>query len=410
MAKKERPTPAQKVAEFLKNCTEGERQNLGDVCGVPVPSLAFMWLIAGNVLPLGKGVGLAGPYQSSKSTLGFELMRWLTTQPVGLAHYVETEGGKVSRDLASSLMREGFERMLSYPADSIEVAQACIMKAIEKTRLNEDRDYSVGVLLDSLSGANTDNINEDVVKSGFASQDFSRAASLWTTYLKTAMNRMAGWPVTLIYVNHLKDAINAPRPGMKTTPGGKAQYFHAALYLWIRKVAESERKTWSVDGEDVVRPTSIRHLRIVCEKNSLAVDGRAIDVDLCWYHALDGNQVTFFNWLGADAKFLSEHQGDYGIVQGEKGPRYGKLSELVDVSVSDKRYVSKRLKVSAVEGHELGLKLHGDKELYARLQSFLCIKQHRIWPEPMPEMPPEKAHEEAPVRNVKDRPKDPQDV
>jgi hypothetical protein len=399
MARKEKTTPKQNVSSYLRAAEGAERKSCGGIVGLPLPSLALMYLFESNVLPLAKGIGIAGPYQSNKSTFGFEILRWFANAG-GVAELIETEGDKVSGDLIPSLMgAEAYKAFQSRSVFSIEEAQTSLTRIIDKFQTFEDRDFAAGVMLDSLSGSNTEGASKTINEEGHATQDYARAASLWTSFFKTAFNRLPGWPMTLIYINHLKDAMNAPT-GTKTTPGGVAQYFHASIYVWLRVMEEKQYKTWKVNGKNVMRPTSVRRLRVKCEKNSLGSAHRQIDVSLIWYPDLQGKQVTEFDWRGADAALLAAHQDDVGLSH-DGEPHFTKLVKLCDVSCEKNLYSSKRLKLEDAEGYEVGEALHADPKLWQALQLFFLVKQNKVWEGgPIP-VEPTIEHEEEPIRERK---------
>jgi hypothetical protein len=397
MAKKEKASPQQNVSSYLKTANNEDRKDCGGIVGLPLPSLALMYLFESNVLPLSKGIGIAGPYQSNKSTFGFEILRWFANAQ-GVAELIETEGDKVSGDLIPSLMGpEAYKAFRSRSVVSIEEAQTSLTRIIDEFQKFEDRNFAAAVLLDSLSGSNTEGASKTINEDGHATQDYARAASLWTSYFKTAFNRLPGWPMTLIYVNHLKDAMNAPT-GTKTTPGGVAQYFHASIYVWLRMMEEKQYKTWKVNGKSIMRPTSVRRLRIKCEKNSLGSAHRQVDVNLIWYPDLEGNQITEFDWHGADAAFVAGHQDDVGLCyDGE--PHFTKLVKLCDMSCEKNLYSSKKLKLEDAEGYEAGLALRKDPEMWEALQRFFLVKRHKVWGgAPLDAVPPTPEHEEEPIR------------
>jgi hypothetical protein len=398
MARKEKASPKQNVSSFLSSAKGEERKDCGGIVGLQLPSLALMYLLESNVLPLSKGIGIAGPYQSNKSTFGFEILRWFANAG-GASDLIETEGDKVSGDLIPSLLGpEAYKAFRSQSVSSIEEAQTALTRIIDKFQGYEDRNFAVGVLLDSLSGSNTEGASKTINEEGHATQDYARAASLWTSYFKTAFNRLPGWPMTLIYVNHLKDAMNAPT-GTKTTPGGVAQYFHASIYIWLRMMEEKQYKTWKVGGKSVTRPTSVRRLRIKCEKNSLGSAHRQVDVNLIWYPDLQGTQITEFDWMGADALFVASHQDDVGLSH-EGEPHFTKLAKLCDMSCDKNLYSSKRLKLDGAEGYEAGLALRKDVALWEALQLFFLVKRHKVWHgEPMDAVPPTPEHESEPIRS-----------
>jgi hypothetical protein len=162
---------------------------------------------------------------------------------------------------------------------------------------------------------------------------------------------------------------------------------------------EKQYKTWKVGGKSIMRPTSVRRLRVKCEKNSLGSAHRQVDVNLIWYPDLAGNQITEFDWTGADALFVASHQDDVGLSH-DGEPHFTKLAKLCDMSCDKNLYSSKRLKLEGAEGYEAGLALRKDTALWEALQLFFLIKRHRVWKgEPMEDVPPVPEHESEPIRS-----------
>lgn len=362
--------------------------------GVPIPCLALQWVIKNTCLPLGKMIGLAGKSQSHKSTLGFEIARWVMNHG-GYAHLVENEGGKYDTVLIRSMLGDKAfeERFLISEVEDATKAQIQLTKTALAIRANEKRDEMWLLDLDSMAGSETEEQAKEIDKEGFASRSHPVTALSWTRHLKRMVALINTYPVIFLSVNHLKEKPSAMpgRAPVKTTPGGAAQRFHSALYFWVTRMSMSERKEWEVNGQMIVRPTTVRTIQIECEKSSLGPDKRQILVDLCFYDGLDGKPYAYVDWDASTAVFLMDKQSEYGVLKEEgKESRYARLREVLKVDVSGNRYTCEQLGIQHVEAHTFGRAVHSNSSLMNLLTDFFAIKRNLIWSGalPVPEFAP----------------------
>jgi hypothetical protein len=374
--------------------------------GIPIPCLAFQWMIKNTCLPLGKMIGLAGKSQSHKSSLGFEISRWVSNYH-GYTHLVENEGGKYDAQLIRSIVGdESFEnRFLISEVEDATQAQVKLTQTIKAVRENTNRDEMWLIDLDSMAGSETEDQTAEIDKQGFAGRAHPITALSWTRYLKRIVALINTYPVVFLSVNHLKEKPSA-MPGMpatKTTPGGAAQRFHSALYFWVSRINSSERSEWEINGETVIRPTTIRTIQLECEKSSLGPDKRKIEVNLCFYDGLDGKPHAYVDWDTATAVLLMEMQSELGIIREGDVSRYGRLRELLHIDVQSKRYTCKQLELEGVEAFTLGKAVHENPALMSVLTDFFGIKRNLVWsgamPKPAvePELPDENGDNEFPT-------------
>lgn len=374
--------------------------------GVPIPCLAFQWMIKNTCLPLGKMIGLAGKSQSHKSTLGFEFSRWVAGYG-GYTHLVENEGGKYDAKLIRSIIGdESFEnRFLISEVENATEAQVKLTKTIQAIQENKNRDEMWLITLDSMAGSETEDQAAEIAKEGFAGRSHPITALSWTRHLKLMVSMLNTFPAIFLSVNHLKEKPSA-MPGMpatKTTPGGAAQRFHSALYFWVSRINSSERSEWEIDGETILRPTMIRTIQLECEKSSLGPDKRKIEVNLCFYDGLDGKPHAYVDWDTATAVLLMEKQAEFGVIHEGGTNKYGRLRELLHIDVTSKRYTCKQLNLEGVEAFTLGKAVHENSVLMSVLIDFFGIKRNLVWsgamPKPAvePELPDENGDTEFPT-------------
>jgi len=373
------------------------------VVGLPLPSVALMWLLDSNVLPLGKIIGLAGFPQSQKSALGFEIARWFTDCG-GYTKLVECEGAKVSPTLLRSIVGSGTNRVMIAACPHIDAARKHTVMALNYLK-EHDKKKTVPflVLLDSLTGASTEENSGKLMDASedFGGRGFPVAALFYSEFLKTLSSELVGWPHSFVFVAHLKTRPNA-MPGLppsKTMPGGAAPMFHSSYVFWIDRIGSEQRMTHRVGGKVISRPTDVRRISITCHKNSLGTDARSITVDFAWHH-VNGVQTSYFDWDTSTTRLLASMQDaeTSEARQFKGGKLYGKgLKDIVDIEVETASLC--RSKVLGMEGAslaEIGHAIHSKPEIVAALLDFLHIKKHPIFahikvPENVPQVAAEKA-------------------
>lgn len=356
-----------------------------NIVGIPLPSFALMYLLECNVMPLSKVIGLAGAPQSYKSGLGLEMQRWVINAG-GSALTIDTEGKKYSPSLITSILGKSNaeKRHMITSVPTIEEAQTCMSAHINNYKTIENaRKYPSIMTVDSMTGNDSQGASTKIMEDkGYAEQDFSRMALLWSKYLRPFSSSLVSLPTTCILINHLKVKVDPhARPGQapgRTTPGGDAQMFHSAFYMYVFKTHACQRKTYLLEGERIQRLQEIRSLKLQLKKSSLGVDGRDILVDLIWYYDDNNEQVVYFDWEAATVGVLEEQQSMVDCANPSR-----KLSAIVDIqketSSNATVYTSNVLGIKKVEAHELGKAIHANADLMKELQRFFHIKQHKIW-------------------------------
>lgn len=365
---------------------EMEARNIG----IPLPHFSLMYLFDSTVLALGKIYGIAGPSQSQKSSLGFEILSWIFRAGGG-GRLVECEGQKYSPSLIRSLMGDYADMLILDRCDTTDQAQNFITDSIKVLRKIGKRETLFGLMLDSLAGVETEAASAKVEKEGFsAARSYPETALTYTKYFKWLGGATADLPLIFLFINHRKE-VPSSMPGLpptQSTPGGKAQRFHTSTYLWVDRTSRGKtRQTRLVDGQKVVLPQEIRPLKIKCDKNSLGIEGRVIHVDFWWYRDTANVQHSFFDWADATANLLVEHQDTRGVVNPGPEGRYAKLGEVYDVSESGGLFSSKALGLKGVEGHELGDHVARNQDVLNTLVDFFGINRHKQWDGvPLPEL------------------------
>ena len=359
------------------------------ITGVPIPALSFMYLIDSNVFPVSKCVGIAGYPESNKSALGFEVMRWFIQHgwpDAGFGKLIENEGAKLSPSLLRSIV--GYDKVDTHvqvtQSQTIDVAQRHLTFSLDYLKKNSSRDVAMAMVLDSLTGSDTEESGDKIRETGFADRSFPTGALSWTQYIRWISGQLVGWPASFIFINHLKDKPAKERGGYappeKGVAGGTAQSFHAAFYLWMKLIGEDKRLTRVVEGKTVKCPQRVRNIQIECHKTSIGESRRGITVGFCWYFE-DGKQHSYWDWEGATARLIAALQDDeVRDIKGLKNCFHKSvLADILDVKVTEKLYSSKRLGLQHVTPSEFGAAVHADAKLMDELMKFYCINIHPVW-------------------------------
>jgi hypothetical protein len=377
MARPKKKASGSSTAEAYLGLLHGAQQQFGESSvysgevlserhiGLPLQSLALEYLFGSDKLILGKSYGIAGPPESFKSSLQLDFMRHICSF-TGSGYLVESEGEKISAPLAKSMCGQMSQRITIHPVDSVDEAQRALTFAIEYGKKNfPDRNFLIAIGLDSLSGSSTEERGDKIRKEGAAQRDYSSEALLWTQWLKTYASKIAGWPITLMYVNHEKPKIDGQTSHEKTKSGGLAQDFHATVYLSIRRIKESRGAT-----------CTLTWLRLRSEKNSFGEHRRAIDTLFVYDHS-GPTAKMYFDWDHATAELLVQHKNA--------------VKDIIEVTASTENMAAltrsfscRQLGLTAVPGVELGTAVHSNEELLSDLRRRLGINSYGMWTGAMP--------------------------
>jgi hypothetical protein len=144
---------------------------------------------------------------------------------------------------------------------------------------------------------------------------------------------------------------------------------------------------------------TIRTIKIKCDKNSMGVDGRAINVDFCWWFDRQNKQHAFFNWDAATVDLLLGQQeekavgyvrtADEGSDQESSG--FGPLTDILKITQGRGKagnvYSCERVGIKHKMAHTLGAAIHNDGQLMDELIDFFHIHRRPIWEGQMLEEP-----------------------
>lgn len=385
---------APKVDNFLVNIMENARSIFGDAggfiasdsarfaTGIPLKELSLMYLLGLNILPLAKCLGVAGKAGSCKSAFGFDLVRRVCEYN-GYAAMQETEAGKVSEVLVRSIIQDKYidaHRFSITPCASIDQVQGALLKYTEGFKHNDPgASIPMMFLVDSLTGSDTDEAIEKLDRDGSTGRGFAIGALSWSTFFKMYPQKLVGWPIGLVYINHMKESPPPPGqghlPNKKRTPGGDSQWFHASIYIYTAVIKEGRAATRDIDGDTIDCPNEYRTIRLFTEKNSLAPGKKPMVVDFVWYWDEEGRQHSYWDWESATAELVAKQQaGDSDVPV----PVRKELREICDLTCSKGRYTSERLGMEDVNGVTVGAAIHRDPELMAQLMKFFHISTYPV--------------------------------
>jgi len=330
---------------------------------VPLPSLAFEYLLGADSIQLGAVYGIAGPPSSFKSTLALDLAR-LVLECGGVGALCSTEGLKINVPMASAILGDRSSRMLAATVDCVEDAQQFLSSVIDWAGAYIGRDgNSVVIVLDSLFGCPSKRTRERIARSGFATKGFPHEAHLWDSWLPNVHRRLKELPVLFLIVNHAKRDFYGPSYDSKRHPGGAFQDIYAEVYVHTEVRAFVER------ADDAVS-----HIAITTAKCRRGEIGRTIDVP---FVVEKGSGRMYFDWAHATAHLLSQK------------PSYRHrdvldLSGIVDVDASSsslvsasRTFTSRRLDLTAVPGRVIGEAVHANTGLMDELRDALGIRRLR---------------------------------
>jgi hypothetical protein len=371
----------------------GERSYMGKDCelyltGFPFRHLSLRWLFDSNVFPVGKLIRIYGLPRQQKSTLSYEFMRLFAEAGCDAMGYVENEAGKYSPSLFQSFLRD-LAVMVIHSKTTQEAQMALNMMKKEIQKGYPDRDHLSCLVLDSLNGTSAESKHEQLNKEDHMTKSYPEEANLWSQFLQTFTAELLGWPITLIMTNHLKKDVSGDGkphfggPKMRT-PGGDAQHFHSAVDIRVARDQDFKPfQTLSYQGRVITRTHNRLRMYLKTDKSSIGSDNQRVTVNMIFWNDDNNQQITFFDWWGADAALL--HAMEAG---GEHSPSIGNrkaLADICDVDVSRGLYTSKTLGLKGVTDHEFGWELQKHPDMLDALSKVCGVKNHPIFDGKMPE-------------------------
>lgn len=361
-------------------CAAGDANKI--VIGLPLPCLAFEYLIQNEVWPLGRFTQIVGKHGTCKSALIFEMVRWFQ-QSHGLAYLFENET-KYSPDYALSIIgypKTPDDEVLAHiPCHSVDDWQSKLQRMIgwckeqmEKKEIGKK--FPVLFAVDSLMGKLSAESQATIEKRGFADRAHPHEAMMINSFLKKIPQDIEEWPMCLVATNHLKPKkAETGNHIERHKAGGASPDFQETFELEMTRDASA--KINLVDDEAF--ETAGMKLILACKKNSLGETDRKIKAEIRWVHRQDPDtgeyrQYTKWDWPAATVNLLNSF---------DAGHRREKIQEIVHIGGSGNKFYSKTFGITSTEpvsAHELGKLIEADPDIKQALRNLFGIKSRKVF-------------------------------
>lgn len=301
------------------------------VIGIPVPALAFEFLIGQNCFPLGLIFQLVAETGLGKSALLAEFGRWFDLAGGGMELF-ENETKFNDKWYRSIMGDELFERKTPLNrCKSVEDWQRMLTFTTQawKSRMigtaeepGPGRTFPVLFGIDSIMGklseASTEKIMGAAAKNGMrgktgeghASRGYPEEALVITRYLKSYPSEIDHWPFSLVLINHLKMGRDDNGNDVRNKAGGKQVDFQESFEIELSKVGGPKKmiRCSAFEGYPIA---------LTCFKNSFSPGQRRIHTRLLWSWTKDEEtgapkQETIWDWDWSTIWLLNN------ILHGEK--------------------------------------------------------------------------------------------
>lgn len=291
--------------------------------GVPIPSLAFSYLIGGcSIIPCQRYMGVSGEEKSFKSTLSLEIGRWFI-EAGGVDIHLDTEHKIAEGDVNTTIdalswwngIAEKRARVLKR-CGSVSEWQKQVVAAVEFNRVKVNprppgERMPVFVTVDSLSGRDTDDADKNLRKEGSADErSYPIGANQTTKFLETL--NMLGTTCTISWVQHMKRVLEGGTgygPQYKEK-GASAAQFSTSTHIRARAAATPVVKAQWFGAPDADQPVEGREVWLKTARTCVGPGGRTICVPLLWQYLEDDQgrqrQAMWFDWNYSLGKLLAD--------------------------------------------------------------------------------------------------------
>ena len=293
----------------------GERR-VADIEGVGIPSFSLQYVAGINVIPFGRIISIAGPYQSCKSALAFEIGRWFI-ESGGYCIIADTEM-KISPSLVEGIHRttdrtviaqfELLEEWQEYITSTIKEIKNVNSKGEARKGGNIYKDTPILIIIDSMVGAPPKKLFDTIMTDGVApGAGYPINAMMMSQYINSIKAMIANTKISVLFTNHVRQKMdpmsamhgaNSAFAGKKKLGGDMPSYI-ASLDIWTNKLGRKETASFE-----------FMELELRNMKNSIGAWGRRSRTNFCWKfqdtveHEEAMQQIHWFDWDKADATFL----------------------------------------------------------------------------------------------------------
>ncbi len=344
------------------------------IVGLRLPALSAMYLFQSTVFPLSRMAQLVGTEASGKSTLLYEIFRWFRSFN-GRSLLLENET-KDSPELRNSILDYDYKAVLTRPCEFLEDWQeglinfvAWAKEVLEGTpaKPGPGRIRPLCCGIDSLTAKACRETDKKISELGYAERSYPVEANLISTFMKVMPQKLEGWPLAIVGVNHLKPGQDKQGRPTKNIPGGRSLKFQETYEIELTRIAEINKKNFS--GYTV---------KMFTKKNGLGADRKSIMVDIIrWYEKDPRNGElklrTIFNWEAASISLLLDFQKNKDL--------WNEINQFLDlhpVRTKGLRVWSDALSIpssSPVTYREAGQILEKHPKILEELYKLLCIRK-----------------------------------
>jgi len=355
--------------------------------GIALPSLCLRFLQHQEAFPLGKTITLSGLFGSNKTSLAFEIMRWiLIHRGIGWYNDVERKDSPGMRESMLEYNQEWLDNLQILTCPTQDIWQSGVRTQFDSVLKFSEKHggrFRVigGSIVDSVAAAKPAAEAAKSLKEhkGAGTRTHPVVALYNSDWLSSVVHTVAAGPFVLLLIQHSSDVAVDGVPGMTTRKqkgGMEVAFAKTSAFELTKKGAIKE--TSSGGGVNII---------IECSKNALGPAKRKIEVPVRWYWEPDPNaddgthrQRYYWDWHHASIKTLLSFE----TMDGRKGT-WKEIKEVCDLHVaSGARVWSRALEIpeaSPVKLSEAGEILEYDHpELLPRLYDILHIQRRPIMP------------------------------
>jgi hypothetical protein len=346
---------------------------------LPVPAFIIRYLLRNTGLPMSCIYQVVGPQGCYKSTFAMEILRWHRLCG-GFGQLCEAET-KAADEMRPAVLNWDMKAVSVEDCATFEdwqrktlLTTAQFQKACEKAG-GPGRTIPFCNVVDSLTGKASEQTLKKIDEHGHATMHFASEARQMADFMRAYPQKLLGWPITFVGVNHMKIAKDAITGVIDyNIPGGWSLKFQCAGIIEMDRIGKIQE--YANYKAALVKFNTI--------KNSYGEDSVRINVRFKTWHQEDAPGVwrlhSRFEWWEAGIQFLATGQG---LTQAKAKVLVPKMREVCDIheksgGSAGKLYWSNRLGVAssdAMPAHDLGMRLEQRPDVLTDLYNLLDITQ-----------------------------------